>query len=98
MVSLPDFQQDTLVDALEDERSPLLNRALCNYNCGSVFKIVSAAAALEAGVPLNESYTCKGSINVGGIPFHCHNRCLLYTSCGGNITTRVLRVRMNFCL
>jgi len=74
MVSLPDFQQDTLVDALEDERSPLLNRALCNYNCGSVFKIVSAAAALEAGVPLNESYTCKGSINVGGIPFHCHNR------------------------
>ena len=62
------------MDALEDERSPLLNRALCNYNCGSVFKIVSAAAALEAGVPLNESYTCKGSINVGGIPFHCHNR------------------------
>ncbi|MCI8553567.1 MAG: penicillin-binding protein 2 [Clostridiales bacterium] len=74
MVSLPDFQPDTLADSLEDDDAPLVNRALSNYNCGSVFKIVSAAAALEAGVPVSTSYSCVGSIDVGSIPFHCHNR------------------------
>lgn len=74
MVSTPSFQPDTVADLLEDKRSPLLNRALCNYNCGSVFKIVSVAAALEGGVPLSTSFTCRGHIDVQGVPFHCHNQ------------------------
>ena len=75
MVSLPEFQPDKVADCLDDPDSPLLNRALCNYNCGSVFKIVSAAAALEAGIGTSQSFACTGSIKVGESgPFHCHNR------------------------
>ncbi len=74
MVSLPDFQPSTVAENLDNEDSPLLNRALCNYNCGSVFKIVTAAAAIEAGIPLDTSYTCYGEVDVGGVAFHCHNR------------------------
>ncbi len=74
MVSLPDYQPDTVAESLENEDSPLLNRALCNYNCGSVFKIVSAAAALEAGVSTEYSYTCTGKYSIEELNFHCHNR------------------------
>ncbi len=63
-----------MAEVLEDENAPLLNRALCNYNCGSVFKIVSAATALESGVNPDTLYTCNGSITVGNTVFHCHNR------------------------
>ena len=73
-VSVPAFQPDTVAQLLESADSPLLNRAFCNYNCGSVFKIVSAAAALEAGVLPAKTYTCEGSITVDGVTFHCHNR------------------------
>lgn len=72
-VSLPDFQPGTVADSLEDPDSPLLNRVFCNYNLGSVFKIASTATALEAGVPLTTSYSCKGSLKVGDVTFHCHN-------------------------
>ena len=74
MVSLPDFQPSTVAENLNNTDAPLLNRALCNYNCGSVFKIVTAAAAIEAGIPLSTSFDCAGSLDVGGITFHCHNR------------------------
>ena len=74
MVSLPDYQPSTVAECLDQEDGPLLNRALCNYNCGSVFKIVTAAAAIEAGIPLDTSYTCYGAVDVGGVTFHCHNR------------------------
>lgn len=74
MVSTPGFQPDTVADVLEDKRSPLLNRALCNYNCGSVFKIVSAAAALESGISPSTSFTCRGHIGVQGVTFHCHHQ------------------------
>ena len=74
MASTPDFQPDTVADCLNDESSPLLNRALCNYNLGSVFKIASTAAALEAGVSTSTRFTCSGAVSVGGVTFHCHNR------------------------
>lgn len=74
MVSTPGYQPDTVADLLEDERSPLLNRTLCNYNLGSVFKIVTAAAALEGGIPASTRFSCTGRIDVQGVTFHCHNQ------------------------
>lgn len=74
LVSLPDYQPSTVADCLESEDSPLLNRALCNYNLGSVFKIVSTAAALEQGIPISTTFTCNGALQVGDTTFHCHDR------------------------
>lgn len=74
MASLPSYHPQKVAEVLENEDAPLLNRALCNYNCGSVFKIVSAATALESGVGVDTAYTCNGSVTVGSTIFHCHNR------------------------
>lgn len=74
MASLPSYHPQKVAEVLEDDNAPLLNRALCNYNCGSVFKIVSAATALESGLSPDTLYTCNGSITVGSTVFHCHNR------------------------
>lgn len=39
---------------------------------GSVFKVITASAALDSGAAnLNTSYTCKGSITVGGRTMRC---------------------------
>ena len=74
MVSVPDYQPAHLADYLEDPNAPLLNRALCNYNCGSVFKIVSVATALGKGIPLTQQFACSGSLPVGSLSFGCSNR------------------------
>lgn len=73
MASFPTFEPSSLADYLEAENSPLFNRATAAYNCGSVFKIVSAAAALEANVPLTQSFYCAGSLPVGANIIKCHH-------------------------
>lgn len=73
-VSRPDYRPTAVESALTAAGSPLLNRAITDYNCGSVFKIVTAAAALEADVPTDRRYTCTGSLKVGDTTFHCHHR------------------------
>lgn len=49
------------------------NKAVSDlYYPGSVFKTVTASAALDSGAAtLNTMYTCRGVIDVSGIPFHC---------------------------
>ena len=56
---------------LKDENSPLINRALTAYNFGSIFKLVTAAAALESGVSENFEYECKGFNEIEGNRFNC---------------------------
>lgn len=73
LVSLPDFSQDNLQAALDNPASPLLNRAISAYSVGSVFKLVSAATALENGVSPETTFTCTGGIEIGGGVFHCFN-------------------------
>ncbi len=73
MVSLPDFSPNDLQSALDNPDSPLLNRAISAYSVGSVFKVVSAAAALESGVSPSTTFTCTGGIEVGGGVYHCYN-------------------------
>ena len=74
LVSLPDFQPSNLLENLDSKDSPLINRAFSSYNCGSVFKMVTAIAALEQGIPVSEKFNCTGSRKVGDISVHCHHR------------------------
>ncbi len=72
-VSVPGFSPVELEDALTDQMEPMVNRALCSYNVGSVFKPVTAAAALEVGISPGQTYECTGSVDVNGVVFHCNN-------------------------
>ena len=74
MASFPSFQPSTVADSIAADDGALVNRALSLYDCGSVFKIVTAAAALEAGVPASCSFDCAGRLAVEDTVFHCHNR------------------------
>ncbi len=79
-------ENQAIVDALEgDERTAKLselrnkqwrNKAVSDsYEPGSVFKIVTAAMALEEGITsLNNHYNCNGYIVVAGRRINCHRR------------------------
>jgi penicillin-binding protein 2 len=60
----------------EDEYRPLSAKAVQGaYPPGSTFKMVTALAALEAGVVGPEdTFFCGGALNVSGIRFHCWKR------------------------
>jgi len=47
MASRPNFDANHIEDYLAQRATPLLNRAILSYQPGSVFKLVTAAAALE---------------------------------------------------
>ncbi|MEU9557482.1 penicillin-binding protein 2 [Streptomyces fumanus] len=54
----------------KDSNYPLLNRAIQGQAApGSVFKVVSTSAAVEAGYDFDGSYDCSSAYNVGGQVF-----------------------------
>ena len=57
----------------EDERNPLLNRAVnAQYPPASTFKIVMTAALLnEKAISPREKIECKGEVEYGGRVYHC---------------------------
>ena len=73
IASVPDYDRNNVGQSLEDAGSPLINRALSAYPAGSVFKTLTAAAALESGVSPNFTVKCTGSVTVDGEVFHCNN-------------------------
>lgn len=73
LVSLPSLHPNNLAADMENEDSPLMNKAFSAYSAGSIFKLVSASAALESGLSPEYEYTCTGSIQVQGQGFKCFN-------------------------
>ena len=71
--SFPCFSYNNISQYLNDKNSPLLNRSFCDFNVGSVFKLVTAAAALESGVSENFIYNCEGRNEVDDVLFKCFN-------------------------
>ncbi|SCG83061.1 peptidoglycan glycosyltransferase [Proteiniborus sp. DW1] len=70
MVSSPSFNPSNLKENWEDivsnEDSPLLNRATMGlYTPGSIFKLITATAAIE-NRETDGTYNCKGSIKLDG--------------------------------
>lgn len=72
--SFPSFQTNDIEASLSQDNGAFLNRSMSLFDCGSVFKIVTTAAALEQNVSSNQRFTCAGFIDVNGVRFHCHNR------------------------
>lgn len=69
--SFPGFMPLSISKYLNDEDSPLVNRVLMSYNFGSIFKLVTAAAALEKGISENFEYDCTGADEIDGNKFRC---------------------------
>ena len=84
LASAPGFDPNEFVPTLSaelygrlagDPDKPLLNRAAGGfYAPGSTFKPVMALAALSAGFPANETYSCNGVFELGQMRLHCVSR------------------------
>ena len=72
MASFPSYDPDRLGEALEDPDSPLINRCLCAYSVGSIFKLVTCAAAYRQGMT-DFKTECTGKTEVSGQIFRCHD-------------------------
>lgn len=70
--SAPGYDEESIAEYLNSNHGELINRAFGAQTVGSVFKIVVAACALEAGME-NFTYDCTGGILVGDRIFSCHN-------------------------
>lgn len=70
--SLPVYDRENLQDYVSRADSPFINRAFTAYPLGSIFKIVTAAAALENNISATDFF-CNGSIVQNGTVFNCSN-------------------------
>jgi len=74
MVSRPVFNPSDVLQKLSDYKNgELLNNALQGFNAGSAFKIVTASAALEAGLSKSFTTTCRGYFDTGSNLLRCYN-------------------------
>ncbi|HWR61176.1 MAG TPA: penicillin-binding transpeptidase domain-containing protein [Clostridia bacterium] len=70
--SKPDFDQDNVDKYLKSSGNELINKSVWQFDLGSIFKTVVAAAALEGGhVNPAEKYKCEGYIDVGSSRIKC---------------------------
>ncbi|MEG1778517.1 MAG: penicillin-binding protein 2, partial [Oscillospiraceae bacterium] len=74
VVSMPQFNPNDIATAMEQENSPLFNRAFGAYSVGSTFKLAVAATALKEGINTDFTFFCPGYIEVNGIKFACHKK------------------------
>ncbi|MEA4815660.1 MAG: penicillin-binding transpeptidase domain-containing protein [Lachnospiraceae bacterium] len=79
MVSSPSYDPNTIYenwnDIKDDSESPLINRATSGlYPPGSIFKLVTATAAIEYMADYESySYNCTGSVNINDRLIKCYN-------------------------
>lgn len=81
LASVPSFQpaaftsglrRSTWVELRDNPRTPLVNKCIRGqYPPGSTFKMMTALAALEAGISPTLQIRCSGSMGLGAARFHC---------------------------
>ncbi len=73
--SRPLYDAQNVAESLGLETGNFINRAFSLFTPGSVFKTVTAAAALDFDLLLSEfEYECTGEISVSGKIFKCHKK------------------------
>jgi len=82
LVSRPSFDPNVMTGHLtrqeyemlrKDPRKPFVDKALrATYAPGSVFKFVTAIAALEDGISPDETHLCQGYYELSGTTFKCN--------------------------
>lgn len=72
MACTPGFDPDNVQEYMSDGNDELFNKATQGeYPPGSVFKIITAAAALEQGIEVQKKFTCVGDVSVGDVTIGC---------------------------
>lgn len=69
--SKPDFDPNDVEKYLDSNKRPLYNRAVAQYNIGSIFKLVDLAALFEIKPDFDMLYDCPGYIQVGDSTIKC---------------------------
>lgn len=72
MASRPNYNASKLADYLAGKDGELLNKAVLQYNPGSVFKIAVVTAFIENHYNDEILFECTGSTEIEGIKFVCH--------------------------
>lgn len=71
LASRPGFNPEDVSAYLNDEAQPLFNRAIAGYTPGSIFKVITAAAALENNFNTAQTFECPGFVTIGDQVFRC---------------------------
>jgi len=75
MASRPNFNPNRVATFFNQGNAALLNRAVTGYPPGSIFKIITASAALEEKrAQLNDKFYCPGYIMVKDVRINCHEK------------------------
>ena len=69
-VSVPAYDPDHVAQSIAANDTSLINRAFAPFTVGSVFKLVAAAAAYDAGLDWFTA-DCTGSVEVDGQSYRC---------------------------
>ncbi|MBR5518778.1 MAG: penicillin-binding protein 2 [Clostridia bacterium] len=72
MASRPNYHAANLEKFLDGTDGELVNKAICAYNPGSVFKIAVASAFLENHYNDEMNFECNGKTVIDGVEFVCH--------------------------
>jgi peptidoglycan glycosyltransferase/penicillin-binding protein 2 len=71
MCSKPDFDPNDVEKYLSNNKKPLFNRAVAQYNIGSVFKLVDLSAIFEKEPDYNMVFNCPGYVQIADTLFKC---------------------------
>ena len=71
IASRPNFNPADIKASLNGASQPFFNRALGEYTPGSIFKIITAAAALDNGISPDLTFNCPGYAMAGNLKMKC---------------------------
>lgn len=75
MVSKPDFDQTKIEKHINEGEAELVNKAISGFNAGSIFKIITTAAAIENGIANKDDlFFCPGLRKIDGNIFNCNKK------------------------